>query len=93
MTQSLQKAEQENRLWSQTLEKRVEEKTAELKQIHEQILQIEKMASLGKLSATVAHELNNPLEGILNYAKLIAKRLKKVEATPGDADRPWRTWT
>ncbi len=82
MTQSLQKAEQENRIWSQTLEKRVEEKTAELKQIHDQILQIEKMASLGKLSATVAHELNNPLEGILNYSKLISKRLKKLESTP-----------
>jgi len=54
MTQSLQKSEHEIRLWSQTLEKRVEEKTAELKQIHEQILQIEKMASLGRLSATVA---------------------------------------
>jgi two-component system, NtrC family, sensor kinase len=79
MTESLQKAEHENRLWSQTLEKRVEEKTAELQKIHEQILQIEKMASLGKLSATVAHELNNPLAGILNYLKLIEKRLKKVE--------------
>jgi two-component system NtrC family sensor kinase len=85
MTQSLQKAEQENRLWSQTLEKRVEEKTAELKQIHGQILQIEKMASLGKLSATVAHELNNPLAGILNYTKLISRRLKKAEATPATA--------
>jgi two-component system NtrC family sensor kinase len=82
MTKSLQKAEQENKHWSQTLEKRVEEKTAELKEIHEQILQIEKMASLGKLSATVAHELNNPLAGILNYLKLIEKRLKKIEPSP-----------
>jgi two-component system NtrC family sensor kinase len=82
MTESLQKAEQENRLWSQTLERRVEEKTAELKQIHEQILQIERMASLGKLSATVAHELNNPLAGILNYLKLIEKRLRKTEPSP-----------
>jgi len=82
MTQSLQRAQQENRHWSQMLEKRVEEKTAELKQIHEQILQIEKMTSLGKLSATVAHELNNPLAGILNYTKLITKRLRKLESTP-----------
>ena len=82
MAAVLQRAEQENRLWSQTLEKRVEEKTAELKQIHDEILQIEKMASLGKLSATVAHELNNPLAGILNYSKLISKRLKRVESAP-----------
>jgi two-component system NtrC family sensor kinase len=82
MTHSLRNAEKENRLWSSTLEKRVEEKTSELRQIHQQILQIEKMASLGKLSATVAHELNNPLEGILNYAKLVAKRLRRIENPP-----------
>lgn len=82
MTKSLQRAQTENREWSETLEKRVQEKTAELQQIHQQILQIEKMASLGKLSATVAHELNNPLEGILTYAKLIARRMRKEPQPP-----------
>ena len=48
----------------------------ELKNIYSQINQIEKLASLGKLSATVAHELNNPLEGILTYSRLISKKLK-----------------
>jgi two-component system, NtrC family, sensor kinase len=79
MTESLRNVMDENQRWSRELEHRVEEKTIELRQIHEQILQIEKMASLGKLSATVAHELNNPLEGILTYSKLIAKRIRKQE--------------
>jgi len=79
MTASLRKSEQENRSWSETLEKRIQEKTTELRQIHDRIMQIEKMASLGKLSATVAHELNNPLEGILTYSKLIARRLSRLE--------------
>ena len=78
MTRFLQNAREQNESWSRTLEKRIQEKTEELKQVHEQILQVEKMASLGRLSATVAHELNNPLEGILTYAKLTARRLQKV---------------
>ncbi len=80
MTRVLRKAEEENSTWAATLENRVREKTKELNKVNEQIVQIEKMASLGKLSATVAHELNNPLEGILTYSKLIAKRLRKSEA-------------
>jgi two-component system NtrC family sensor kinase len=40
------------------------------------------MVSLGTLAATVAHELNNPLEGILTYAKLIRRRLQKPDITP-----------
>ncbi|MCX6133841.1 MAG: HAMP domain-containing sensor histidine kinase [Ignavibacteriales bacterium] len=93
MTRSLQRSEHENHEWSATLEQRVREKTAELQKVHQQILQIEKMTSLGKLAATVAHELNNPLEGILTYSKLIGRRLKKagnqspeVEQTIEDID-------
>ena len=77
MTKQLRSEKEQNRQWSQTLQERVAEKSEQLKSIHAQIVQIEKMASLGKLSATVAHELNNPLEAILTYAKLIARRLKK----------------
>jgi two-component system NtrC family sensor kinase len=47
----------------------------ELGRVQRQILHMEKMASLGKLSATVAHELNNPLSGMLAYARLVRREL------------------
>ncbi|MCS7229127.1 MAG: ATP-binding protein [Candidatus Kryptonium sp.] len=76
MTQKLKQAHEELLSWAKTLEQKVNEKTAELQRAHAYMLQIEKMASLGKLSATVAHELNNPLEGILTYAKLLKRKLE-----------------
>jgi two-component system NtrC family sensor kinase len=93
MALSLQSAREENEQWARTLEDRVREKTAELERIHGQVIQMEKMASLGKLAASVAHELNNPLAGILAYAKLIARRIRggplgeeKAEETLADLE-------
>jgi len=76
MSSKLDSAYNEIKDWSENLNIKVQEKTEELKNIYNQVNQIEKLASLGKLSATVAHELNNPLEGILTYSKLISKKLK-----------------
>ncbi len=76
MSSKLKEAYQSIKNWSETLNEKVNEKTEELKNIYSQVNQIEKLASLGKLSATVAHELNNPLEGILTYSKLISKKLQ-----------------
>ena len=64
MTEDLRHARDELNGWTQTLESRVEEKTAELKSVHQQMLQVERMTSIGKLAAIVAHEINNPLAGI-----------------------------
>ncbi len=50
--------------------------THRLKEIQYQLLQSEKLASIGKLAATIAHEINNPLNGILTYTKLIERKLK-----------------
>ncbi|MBW1705863.1 MAG: PAS domain S-box protein [Deltaproteobacteria bacterium] len=45
----------------------------ELKEVQEQVIRSEKLASLGKLSATIAHEINNPLSAVLTYIRLLMK--------------------
>ena len=79
MSTNLAEAYKEIKNWSETLNEKVIEKTYELKNIYDQVSHIEKMASLGKLSATVAHELNNPLAGILTYSKLISKKIQALQ--------------
>jgi two-component system NtrC family sensor kinase len=59
------------------IEAEVRRKTAELEQVYKTLLSAEKMASIGKLAATVAHEINNPLFGILTYARLVLRELLK----------------
>ncbi len=77
MSQQLLEARKEIDAWTRTLEARVEEKTRQLSGAQEEMLRVERMASIGKLAAVVAHEINNPLAGILTYAKLLKKRLSR----------------
>jgi two-component system NtrC family sensor kinase len=73
MSLQLQAANEELVTWAKTLEDRVAQKTKELNRAHDHVLHVERMASIGKMAAVVAHEVNNPLSGILTYAKLIRK--------------------
>ena len=77
MSLQLRFANEEIVSWARTLEDRVEEKTRELKRAHAHVLQVEKMATIGKMAAVVAHEINNPLAGILTYAKLLKRWVER----------------
>jgi len=76
MTESLAGAEARLRELMENLERQVDERTAALRQAQAQLVQSEKLSSLGRLAASVAHEINNPLSGILTYAKLLVRQLE-----------------
>jgi two-component system NtrC family sensor kinase len=80
MSLQLRAANEEIVAWAKTLEDRVDQKTRELKRAHEHVLHVEKMATIGKMAAVVAHEINNPLSGILTYARLLKKWIQRGEA-------------
>lgn len=77
MIDQLRKANEELMEWGRTLEKKVEERTKELTEMQTKLLQSEKLASLGKLAAGVAHEINNPLGAILIYSHLLLEETPK----------------
>ncbi len=87
MIQNLKRALDEIKSLNENLNIKVREKTEQLKNIYNHVNQIERIASLGKLSATVAHELNNPLEGILTYTKLIIKKIKNDNLAQNEKEK------
>ncbi|MDH7511459.1 MAG: cache domain-containing protein [Clostridiales bacterium] len=76
MTEKLKAANEELIEWGRTLEKKVQERTRELTEMQASLVQSEKLASLGKLAAGIAHEINNPLGGILIYSHLLLEESK-----------------
>jgi two-component system, NtrC family, sensor kinase len=77
--------------FTQNLETKVEERTQQLKAAQKKLLHSDRLASLGQLSASVAHEINNPISGVLNLSMLL-QRMLKDDGVPQDRIEEFRKY-
>lgn len=77
MNDELKRAKGELMMWGNTLEKKVQEKTEAIHRAQQQLVHSEKLASLGRMAAGVAHEINSPLTGIVTFGHLLLKKFPK----------------
>jgi two-component system, NtrC family, sensor kinase len=75
MRERLAEAMAENEQFMQLLESRVQERTEQLKVTQQKLIQSDRLASLGQLAASMAHEINNPVSGVLNLSMLMQRIL------------------
>jgi two-component system NtrC family sensor kinase len=86
MTKALRKSRVDLEDWGRTLEQKVEEATQELHKAQAESARSEKLASVGLLAAGIAHELNNPLTGVLTFSYLVRKNLPDDSPDAEDLD-------
>ncbi len=91
MIESLKESRDEIEEYNRTLEEKIILRTRELEQAQSQLIQSEKMSAIGQLAAGVAHELNNPLGGILGYAQFALEKMKKT-GSDGVDDKQWASY-
>ncbi|MCU0664347.1 MAG: HAMP domain-containing histidine kinase [Myxococcota bacterium] len=71
LSQAFDKMAQEIEAWNKELVERVEQRTAALREAHEQMLRTQKLAAIGELGSGAAHEINNPLTVVIGTAQLL----------------------
>jgi len=86
MTEALRKSRSELQEWGRTLEDKVAEATHDLQLAQAEAARGEKLASVGLLAAGIAHELNNPLTGVLTFSHLVRKQMPEGSAEAEDLD-------
>jgi two-component system NtrC family sensor kinase len=86
MTEALRRSRSQLEDWGHTLEEKVEEATRDLQAAQAETARSEKLASVGLLAAGIAHELNNPLTGVLTFAHLVRKELPDDSPEAEDLD-------
>jgi two-component system NtrC family sensor kinase len=86
MTDALRNSRAELRDWAYTLEQKVELRTHELQRAQAETMRGEKLASVGLLASGVAHELNNPLTGILTFSHLLRRKMPDNSPDAEDMD-------
>ena len=77
LTDEKRRLEQEIKRHTEELEMRVAERTAELVETHKRLVHQERIAALGRAAAQVAHEVKNPLAGLLLYSLHLKSKLDK----------------
>jgi two-component system, NtrC family, sensor kinase len=74
-----------------TLESKVDERTQQLKAAQKKLVQSDRLATLGQLAASVAHEINNPVSGVLNLSMLL-ERFMASGSFPGGREAEFRKY-